>query len=46
MGAEIAEAKRERKKGALTCMKEHRSVDIGNAPGHERMYGAYLYAEI
>ena len=28
-------------KGALTCMKEHRSVDIRNVLGDERMYRAY-----
>ena len=33
MGAEIAEAR-----GTLTCVKEHQSVDIRNALGHQRMY--------
>jgi len=28
-------------KGTLTCMKEHRSVDIRNVLGKERMYRAY-----
>ena len=38
MGAEIAEAR-----GTLTCVKEHQSVDIRNALGHQLMYRAIAH---
>jgi len=38
MGAEIAEAR-----GTLTCVKEHQSVDIRNALGHQLMYRAITH---